>query len=63
MELAASVPAFAGAISGTVPVFGLELGQPASANGEFVYHDPWLTTRGDRGDRAGRDSPKGGRNV
>jgi NADH-quinone oxidoreductase subunit G len=62
-DLAATVPAFEGAAGGTLPVFGLELGKPATANGQFVYHDPWLTSRGDKGDRAGRDSPKGGRNV
>jgi NADH-quinone oxidoreductase subunit G len=64
-EMAANVPAFAGAEGGHVPPLGLVLGEPApAANGAkgFRYIDPWLTTRSDRGDRPGEDSPKGGRN-
>ena len=36
--------------------------EPAST-GAFPYADPWLSPRGDKGDRPGEDSPKGGKNV
>jgi hypothetical protein len=49
-EVARTVPAFAGAEDGTLPVFGLVLGQQpaASAQGGQVFVDPWLARRGDR---------------
>jgi NADH-quinone oxidoreductase subunit G len=51
-EVAANVPAFAGAEGGKVPPFGLVLDEPAPAsNGakSSRYIDPWMMTRNDRG--------------
>ncbi len=63
-ELAGTVPAFAAARGGTLPTFGQPLSEPAMANGDaFVYRDPWLTARGDKGDRPGEPTPKGSRNA
>lgn len=62
-ELSDSVPSFAAAEGGQVPTFGVVLTEPALTNGEYVYREPWLTARGDKGDRPGEPTPKGGRNA
>jgi NADH-quinone oxidoreductase subunit G len=62
-ELAGQVPAFAGAAGGKLPTFGLELGKTAENNGAFVYREPWLTSRFEKGDRPGGPSPKGSRDA
>lgn len=66
-DLARDVPAFSGAAGGEVPEKGLLLDQSAdvSRNGQApsTYEDPWLGARGRRGDRLGRDTPKGGVNA
>jgi predicted molibdopterin-dependent oxidoreductase YjgC len=63
-ELAATVPAFAVAARSRIPDFGVVLGQPQpERDGEFVYQEPWLTSRFDKGDRPGEPTPKGGRNA
>ncbi len=67
-ELAEAVPAFAAARGGKLPTFGVLLDTPPQplGNGQakpFVYHEPWLTQRGDKGDRPGLATPKGGKNA
>ncbi len=64
-EVARTIPAFSALADGTVPEFGVLIGdQPEQATvGAFAYADPWLTPRGERGDRPGEHSPKGGKNV
>src|SRR6185437_1876776 len=63
-ELAAAVPAFAGAEDGVVPEFGVPIGEAEpAAVGAVPFGDPWMQPRFDRGDRPGEPSPKGGRNA
>ncbi len=64
-DLANDVPAFSGAANGEVPALGLVLGQgEPSPNGHVpTYEDPWLAARGPKGDRPGRDTPKGAVNA
>ncbi len=64
-ELAAAIPAFGVAEGGKVPEFGVPIAADASRNGHapFPYSDPWLTPRGDKGDRPGEASPKGAVNA
>ncbi len=48
-ELAETVPAFAVAKDGRLPVFGAVLGEPAAAVGRpFVFRDAWFQNREDR---------------
>jgi NADH-quinone oxidoreductase subunit G len=65
-ELAQTVPAFQVAQGGHLPTFGAILGEPPPApgvNGQYVYREPWLTARFDKGDRPGEPTPKGAANA
>jgi NADH-quinone oxidoreductase subunit G len=64
-EVARTIPAFSAAADGTVPEFGVLIGdQPDPATvGAFAYADPWLMPRGEKGDRPGEHSPKGGKQA
>lgn len=65
-DLAAEVPAFSAVAGGKVPEHGVVLGETAEANGngrDLSFEDPWLAPRGQRGDRPGLNTPKGGVNA
>ena len=75
-ELAEAVPAFAVAVDegGKLPPFGVPLaeaetvGAGAGTGARAVvpgggFNDPWTTARGDKGDRPGEPSPKGGKDA
>jgi NADH-quinone oxidoreductase subunit G len=66
-EVAELVPAFRAAEGGKVPGFGVPVGEAepvgAAATGGFPFDDAWYQPRGHKGDRPGRDTPKGSRNA
>jgi NADH-quinone oxidoreductase subunit G len=71
-ELAGVVPAFGVAEGGKVPGFGVLLStsvavavaEPVGAGvPAFGFSDPWTQPRGEKGDRPGEDSPKGGKDA
>jgi NADH-quinone oxidoreductase subunit G len=65
-EVAATVPAFAGAKGGELPTFGLLLGHPAperETEDGHVYREPWLTRRDDKGRNVKRPLAAAGARV
>jgi NADH-quinone oxidoreductase subunit G len=65
-ELSGAVPAFGVAEDGKVPAFGVPLAaaEPVGAGAPAAgFSDPWTKAHGDRGDRPGERSPKGGKDA